>query len=88
MKERLLLLADLFLQVSCQTLKIGISKCELVIEKVTLLDHTISIDKIAVNTDDTKEILAAQVPANVTALKSVLEFTEYYRNYIQGFTGI
>jgi len=69
-------------------LYVKLKKCELFQKKVTFLGHTISAERLTVESDKVKAIVDCPTPKSVAHIQSFIGTCSYYRKFVKDFAKI
>ena len=67
-------------------LKLGLLKCEFVIDKVEVLGHIVSRGTLYPKTDKVQGLVDLKRPATITEARSLYSLLSFFRKFVQSFS--
>ena len=64
------------------------NKCQFWLDRVAFLGHVISVEGVSVDPQKIEDVVNWNPPKNVSEVRSFLGLSEYYRNFVEGFSRI
>ena len=87
-EEHIKHLEEVFSRLRKANLRLKISKCDFVKEKLNYLGHIISNEGISVDPEKVSAVANMQPPKNIRDVRSFLGMASYYRKYVPDFSKI